>query len=289
MNGYCTRPSYVDYAYMVLGTGLTAFAIQSIYEPNNLVVGGFSGIAIVLKALTENVIAGGIPLWLTNILLNVPFFLIAWKLKGAKFIGRSAFCTIALSVWLYLLPDITFVQDNLFLAAVFGGAIHGAGMGFVFITKATTGGTDMVGAIIQHFFPQMSVAKGMMLVDGCVVVAGACVFGVEPALYAVIAIVVVNRIADTLIEGVKYAKAVYIITDKYEEVSQAILHKVDRGLTGIYAKGMYTGKDRYILYCVLNKKELVRLKEQIEKIDPSAFVIVSDAREAMGQGFHPVE
>lgn len=289
MKGYRTRPVGLDYGYMALGTGLTAFAIKCIYEPNNLVVGGFSGIAIILKALTEGVLEGGIPLWLTNILLNLPFFLIAWKLKGARFIGRTAFATAAMSVWLFLIPDFTLIQDNLFLAAVFGGAIHGAGMGFVFITKSTTGGTDMVGAIIQHFFPQLSVAKGMMIVDGCVVAAGAYVFGIEPALYAVIAIVVVNRIADTLIEGVKYAKAVYIVTDKHEEVSNAILSKVDRGLTGIYAKGMYTGQDRYILYCVLNKKELVRLKEQIGKIDPHAFMIVTDAREAMGEGFHPVE
>lgn len=289
MKGYRTRPRYMDYVYMLVGTGLVAFAVKCIYEPNNLVVGGFSGIAIILKTLTEDIMNGGLPLWLTNILLNVPVFLAAWKVKGAKFIGRTLIATTAMTVWLYLLPEFSFVENNMLLAAIFGGAILGAGMGLVFITKSTTGGTDMVGAIIQHYLPHLSVAKGMMIVDGCVVAVGAYIFGIEAALYAVIAIVVINRVADTLIEGVKFAKMVYIITDKNEEVSDAIMTTLDRGLTGIYAKGMYTGKDRYILYCVLEKKELVHLKELVGKIDPNAFVIVSDAREAMGVGFHPVE
>ena len=114
-------------------------------------------------------------------------------------------------------------------------------------------------------------------------------FGIERALYAIITIVVVNRIADAMIEGVKFAKAAYIITDQYEEVSKAIMHGVDRGLTGIYAKGMYTGKDRCLLFCVVTKKELVHLKELVGRIDENAFIIVSDAREVMGEGFFPVD
>jgi uncharacterized membrane-anchored protein YitT (DUF2179 family) len=177
----------------------------------------------------------------------------------------------------------------LLLAALFGGVIQGVGVGFVFLTQATTGGTDMVGAIIQKHLRQFSVAKIMMVIDAIVVIVGGYVFGLERALYAIITIVVVNRIVDSIIEGMKFAKAAYIITDKYEEVSEAIMSEIDRGLTGISAKGMYTGNDRYLLFCVLTKNEVVHLKDIVGRIDENAFIILSDAREVLGAGFHPVK
>lgn len=289
MRGYRERPVYMKYVYIVVGTGIVSFAIKCIYEPNSLVVGGFSGLAIIIKSLTEGIIPGGVPLWFTNIALNLPVFLAALKVKGKNFIGKTLFSTIMVSFWLGVIPSVSFIENNILLAAIFGGALQGLGMGLVFLTKATTGGTDMVGAIIQNYLRQFSVAKIMMVIDAVIVIAGGYVFGIERALYAIITIVVVNRIADAIIEGIKFAKAAYIITDKYEEVSNAIMHKVDRGLTGIYAKGMYTGTDRYLLFCVVTKKELVHLKELVGKIDENAFIIVSDAREVMGEGFFPVE
>lgn len=289
MRGYRERPIYMKYVYIVVGTGIVSFAIKCIYEPNSLVVGGFSGLAIIIKSLTDGIIPGGVPLWFTNIALNLPVFLAALKVKGRNFIGKTLFSTIMVSFWLGVIPSVSFIENNILLAAIFGGALQGVGMGLVFLTKATTGGTDMVGAIIQNYLRQFSVAKIMMVIDAVIVIAGGYVFGIERALYAIITIVVVNRIADAIIEGIKFAKAAYIITDKYEEVSHAIMHKVDRGLTGIYAKGMYTGTDRYLLFCVVTKKELVQLKELVGKIDENAFIIVSDAREVMGEGFFPVE
>lgn len=289
MRGYRERPVYMKYVYIVVGTGIVSFAIKCIYEPNSLVVGGFSGLAIIIKSLTEGIIPGGVPLWFTNIALNLPVFLAALKVKGKNFIGKTLFSTIMVSFWLGIIPSVSFIENNILLAAIFGGALQGVGMGLVFLTKATTGGTDMVGAIIQNYLRQFSVAKIMMVIDAVIVIAGGYVFGIERALYAIMTIVVVNRIADAIIEGIKFAKAAYIITDKYEEVSHAIMHKVDRGLTGIYAKGMYTGTDRYLLFCVVTKKELVHLKELVGKIDENAFIIVSDAREVMGEGFFPVE
>ncbi|PWJ51511.1 YitT family protein [Faecalicatena contorta] len=289
MRGYRERPVYMKYVYIVVGTGIVSFAIKCIYEPNSLVVGGFSGLAIIIKSLTEGIVPGGVPLWFTNIALNLPVFLAALKVKGKNFIGKTLFSTIMVSFWLGIIPSVSFIENNILLAAIFGGALQGLGMGLVFLTKATTGGTDMVGAIIQNYLRQFSVARIMMVIDAVIVIVGGYVFGIERALYAIITIVVVNRIADAIIEGIKFAKAAYIITDKYEEVSNAIMHKVDRGLTGIYAKGMYTGTDRYLLFCVVTKKELVHLKELVGKIDENAFIIVSDAREVMGEGFFPVE
>ncbi|MEG0191023.1 MAG: YitT family protein, partial [Lachnospiraceae bacterium] len=264
------------------------FTLKSIYDPNNLVAGGFTGIAIIVKAVTQGMIEGGVPLWLTNALLNVPVFLIGFKIKGKEFIGKTLLATVALSAWLYVMPSYILIPDNLFLASVFGGAIQGVGIGLVFITQATTGGTDMVGAIIQHYMKHVSVARLMTIIDAVVVTVGGFVFGIEKALYAVISIVVINKVADALIEGLKFAKASYIITNKHQEVAKAVMERLDRGVTGIYAKGMYTDQDRYILFCVVTKKELVQLKEIVGEIDENAFVIVSDAREVLGEGFLPV-
>lgn len=289
MSRYREKPAYMEYLYIVIATGIVSFAIKCIYEPNSLVVGGFSGIAIIIKSLTDGIIAGGVPLWLTNIVLNAPVFFIGWRVKGRKFIGKTLFSTIMISVWLGIIPEYTFIENNLLLAAIFGGVIQGFGMGVIFARKATTGGTDMIGAIIQHYAKHFSVARLMMIIDFVIVVIGGWVFGVEPALYAIISIFVINKIADAIIEGLKFAKAAYVITEKYEEVAAVVMEEIDRGITGIYAKGMYTNKDRCILFCVVTKKELVHLKEIVGKIDDRAFVIVSDAREVMGEGFFPVE
>lgn len=289
MRGYREKSVFIKYAYIALGTAILSFTVKCIYAPNGLVVGGFSGLSIIIENLTGRLVPGGIPLWFTNLALNVPVFIAALRIKGKSFIGKTLFATLMLSFWLGIMPQFYFIQDNILLAALFGGALQGLGMGLVFSTKATTGGTDMVGAIIQNYLQHFSVARIMMVIDACIVIVGGYVFGLERALYAMITIVVVNRIADAIIEGVKFAKAAYIITDKYEEVSLAVLHKVGRGLTGIHARGMYTGTDRCLLFCVVTKKELVYLKELVGKIDENAFIIVSDAREVMGQGFFPVE
>ena len=155
MHRYREKPVYIKYAYIAVGTGIVSFAIKCIYEPNSLVVGGFSGLAIIIKNLTEGILPGGIPLWFTNAALNVPVFLAALKVKGRSFIGRTLFATAMVSVWLGVLPEFSFIQDNLLLAAVFGGALQGVGMGLVFSARATTGGTDMVGAIIQNYLRRL--------------------------------------------------------------------------------------------------------------------------------------
>ena len=143
----------------------------------------------------------------------------------------------------------------------------------------------MLSALIQKRLKHYSIAQIMQFVDGTIVLIGACVFGVQRALYAIIAVFLVTKVSDGLIEGLKFSKSVYIITEKPEEISRMIMNELDRGVTGIMAKGMYSGQDKMMLYCVLGKKQLVHLKEKIDEIDPSAFVIVGDVREVHGEGF----
>lgn len=279
------RSKVWDYILLIVGTGLLAASIQCVFDPIGLVTGGFSGIAIIVKALTENLIPGGVPLWLTNLALNVPVFLVAYKIKGKRFIGRTLAGTFLLSAWLYVIPSIDVTQGDYILASVFGGVLCGAGMGMILLAKATTGGTDMVATLIQHYVKHYSIVRILQILDAIVVLCGWYVFGIRAALYAMVAIFITSKVSDTLMEGFKFSKAAFIISDKYEQVAKCILEDLDRGVTGLKARGMYSGDDKCMLYCVVSQKEIVRVKEIVAEVDPDAFVIVSDAREVLGEGF----
>ncbi len=279
------RSAFLEYVFIIIGTGFIATGVQCLYDPINLITGGFSGLAIIIRKLSQSVIEGGIPLWLTNIVLNVPVFLIALKVKGKKFIWRTLIGTLLLSAWLYVIPRVDLTQGDYILAAVFGGCISGIGMGLVLMARATTGGTDMVATVIQHFLRQYSIVQIMQILDGLIVLCGLYVFGIKAGMYAIVAIFITTKVSDGLMEGFKYSKAAFIITSKYEEVAKRILEDMDRGVTGLFAKGMYSGDEKCMLYCVVSKKEIVQVKEIVARLDPRAFVIVSDAREVLGEGF----
>ena len=278
------KPWYLEYLLIIIGTGLMATAITSCFDAAGMVTGGFSGIAIIVKAGTKGLYGNGVPLWVTNLVLNVPVFILAAKIKGFSFVKKALMGDISLTVWLAVLPAWKLSED-IFLAALYGGILQGVGIGLVFLGGGTTGGTDLLAAIIQKYMKHYSIAQVMQFVDGAVVVVGMYVFGVEHALYAIIAVYLVTKVSDGIIAGLKFSKAVYIITDKPDEVSRMVMEDIDRGITGIRAKGMYSGNDKLMLFCVVGKKELVHLKEMIDEIDPKAFVIVGDAREVHGEGF----
>ena len=279
------KPLWLEYLMIIVGTGLMSLAINSVFDASGMVTGGFSGIAIIIKAWTKGLVNGGIPLWVTNCVLNIPLFFIAWRVKGFSFIKKAILGEISLSVWLAIQPVFHLAGDDLLLAALYGGVIQGVGIGLVFLGGGTTGGTDMMAAIIQKFLQHYSISQIMQIIDGAVVVVGMYVFGIHKALYAIIAVYLVTKVSDGLIEGLKFSKAVYIITEKPEEIAGMIMEDLDRGATGINVKGMYSGQDKLMLFVVVNKKEIVMLKEKVDEIDPQAFVILTDAREVHGEGF----
>lgn len=273
------------YLMIIIGTGILAFGIQCFYDQVGLVTGGFSGLAIVIKHLTLGLIEGGIPLWFTNIALNVPVFILAYFLKGKGFIGKTFFGAMMLSVWLYILPIINMPEGDYMIASIFGGVCAGAGIGLVIRVGATTGGTDMVSALIQMKLRHYSIVQILQLIDALVVVMGLAVFGMRPMLYAIIGIVVQTKVSDLVIGGFNYSKAAYIITNEHKLVAERIMKDLDRGVTGLSARGMYTGEDKCVLFCIVNQKEIVYLKDLVNEVDPHAFVIVSDVREVLGEGF----
>lgn len=285
MEFHKSRPAWADYMLMLAGTAVMAVSINSVYDPISLVTGGFTGAAIIIKEVTSGVFPGGIPLWLTNILLNVPVFILGMKIKGVRFLKRTLFATAALSFWLYVLPVFPLGIEDLILSSIFGGAIAGVGIGMVLMARGTTGGTDLVAALIQHYLKQYSIVQVMQFIDGVIVILGAYIFGVSKALYAIVAIAITSIVSDRLIEGVKFAKVAFIITDKKLQVGEAVLEVLGRGLTSLDAQGMYSGTHKNMLFCVVSKKEIVDLKETVSEIDPNAFIVVTDAREVLGEGF----
>lgn len=274
-----------DYLMIIIGTGILAFGIACFYDQVVLVTGGFSGLAIIIKHVTTFLVPGGIPLWVTNIALNVPVFILSYLLKGKRFIGKTLFGTLMLSAWLAVIPSIDFAQGDYMIAALFGGVCAGAGIGFVIRVGATTGGTDMVSALVQLKLRHFSIVEILMVIDASVVVLGLLIFGIRPTLYAIIGIVVQTKVSELVVEGFNYSKAAYIITSEHEEVARRIMTELERGVTGLHAKGMYTQQDKCVLYCIVTTKEIVGLKDIVNEVDPSAFVIVSDVKEVLGEGF----
>ncbi len=270
---------YTDYLLILIGAFVMGFAIKNLYTPINLVTGGVSGIAIIMKNVS------GIPLWITNTICNIPLFFAAWKMKGWQFIKRTLFATVALSVSLYVLPEKAFLTDDLVLTALFGGIVCGAGTGFVFLSQATTGGTDMLAALLQKKMRHYSIAQIMQVLDGMIVILGAAIFGIRYALYALIAIYATAKVSDGLLEGLKFSKQAYVISDYYQEIAQAVMTRMERGVTALDAVGMYSGEGKKMLFCVVSKKEIVKLREIVAEFDKKAFLIVADVREVFGEGF----
>lgn len=270
---------------LVLGVLLIALSVKLVYDPAGMVTGGVTGIGIVLKEMTNRLWGFEFPLWLTNVLFNGPLLIAAWKVLGRRFVFRTVFATGLLSLFLFLIPNIPVFTEDLLLAAVFGGVISGAGMGLVLATMSTTGGTDVFCMLLHEKIKHISVPRLLYFVDGAVVVAGIFVFGIYSALYAVLSIYIVTKVSDNIMEGMKFAKLTYIISEHYREISDEILTGIDRGVTGLDARGMYSDTPKTVLFCVVSKKQIVPLTEAVHRIDPKAFVIVTDVREVMGEGF----
>ena len=285
MSGTTIRTLIRNYLLIIIGTALVAFATASVLEPASLVTGGFTGIAIIVKQFTEHLLPGGVPLSVTNLALNIPVFLIAIRLKGLRYLIHTLFATVMLSFWLSVLPVVPLAGDDLLLASLYGGILMGAGIGLVFVTGATTGGTDLIAALVQHFLRHYSISNILWVIDTAVVLVGVYLYGIQITLYAIIAIYLTSKISDGIIDGLKFSKAAFIITEKPEALAALVMEELGRGVTGISATGMYSGDSKHMLLCVVSKKEIVRLKELAKSCDPNAFVIVTDVREVLGEGF----
>ena len=232
------------YLYLAAGTFLMAVAYKSIYQSVGMVTGGFSGIGVIVNRVTGGVWAGGMPLWITNVTLNVPLFIAAFYIEGKEFIKNTVTGAVLLTLYLAVLPAVPVDAADYLLAAVYGGAACGAGIGLVLKSGFTTGGTDMLGVLLHRFFRQYALASIIQVLDMAVIIAGVLVFGMSVSLYAIIAVYVTALVTDTVLEGTKQARAVWIISDKNEQIAPVVMEKMHRGITRFPASGVYTQQEK---------------------------------------------
>ncbi len=274
----------VEYIGITIGTVIMAISINMFLDPNTIAPGGVTGLAIVIKKVTN----GLIPIDITNLAINIPLFIFGVLVLGKSLGTRTLYATFALSIFIRFIPNSIATGDML-LAAVFGGVLMGIGLGIVFKAGGTTGGTDLAGAILNRIFPALTVTAHMMIIDMTVVIASGIVGrNVETPLYSVITLYIVVKVIDIILDGFSYAKGFFIISSKPDEIGKTIFNEIDRGVTVLKGKGMYTGSDRDVLLCVINRAQVTKLKKIIHSIDNTAFVMVTDIHEVLGEGFKEI-
>jgi len=274
-----------EYLMISIGCAILAAAISLFWQPHNLVTGGASGLGIIASFYSSLHLPFYIPVWLTNLAINIPLLLLGLKVFGIKFITKTIYGTLCLTASLFVTDRIPFViESDLFLASIFGGVLAGLGMGIVFRNLGNTGGSDLAAQIIVHFKRHFSLSKVLMIVDWAVIGLGFFVFGSERTMYAIVSIFISTKAIDFVLEGLNFAKAVFIISDKSEKIGAALM-EMNRGATSLHGTGVYTGKDKNVLLCVVSKREIVRVKDIVAQEDEAAFVVVADVREVLGEGF----
>lgn len=272
----------IEYTGITIGTIFMGIALNLFLEPHLIAPGGVTGFAIVIKRLIN------IDIDITNLVINIPLFIAGVLILGKSFGAKTLYATIALSACIRFLPHYS-ATENVLLAAIFGGVLIGIGLGIVFKFGGTTGGTDLGGAILNNYFKRFSTSSFMMIIDLFVVIFAAVVNKkLETALYSIIALYILVKVIDQIIEGLGYAKAFFIISSKPNEIGETILKEINRGVTVLKGRGMYTGKDREVLMCVINRAQIAKLKEVVHSIDNKAFIMVTDVHEVLGEGFKEI-
>ena len=272
------KETLIAYAQIVLGCIIGGAAYPMFLVPNNIAPGGLTGVATVLNFLMD------VPVGLTSMLMNIPLFILGYKAMGRVFVVRSFIATVLFSMAIDLIKVPAVTMDPL-LGTLYGGVLLGIGLGLILRGGATTGGTDMVARMVHSRFPFISVGMFLMMIDGLVVVlAGVCV-GLNEGLYAMIAIFVSSKLIDMVMAGLTQTRACYIITSATDAVTDRIMEEMDRGVTHLMAKGAYSGTARPVILCVLSSQEVVKLKDIVREEDEKAFMFITGAHEALGEGF----
>ena len=281
MNATSMREYVVKSALVALGSALFAAGFQFFLYPNSIIVGGVSGIAMIINYLV------GLPVGIMTIVLNIPLFIIAWKHFVGKFIISSLVGMLLSSVLVDVLAVIDYSPtDDMLLACLIGGAIKGLGLGLIYYAGATTGGTDIIAKFVRLRFPYINFGTIVLLTDAVIIIAFAAIFDrVEAAMYAVIAMFVVSKVIDLVLYGIDNSSVCYIISENSEQLVKDITDKLHRGVTILSGEGAYSHKDKQVLLCVIKRTQIADIRKIIRNIDENAFFIVSDAKNVFGKGF----
>ena len=273
----------ISYSLVVIGAFIMAAGFVFFITPNKIVPGGVFGISIVLHYLIH------VPVGLTGLVLNIPLTLLGIRILGPRFGVKTVVGFVLASVFIdgltYFWGEAPLVDHDPLLSSIFGGVLVGFGLGLIFKARATSGGSDIIAMIIAKY-TKAPVGQLLIIVDSFIVIIGLVAFrDWRIPLYSWIVIFITGRVIDLVLEGISYDKALFIISDHYEEIRKVIITELDRGGTLIEGKGMYSGTEKKIIYTVVSRKELALLQEYIHQIDPEAFMSVIDANEVIGHGF----
>lgn len=290
------RKLFIEYVWITLGCALTGLAINIFMVPFRIAPGGATGIATVIFHLS----GGRLPVGTVMLALNVPLLVLGSRLIGRKFLVRTLYATVVLSgiidatahlagifVTNFLVGEgIGAHNPDLILYSLTGGFLMGIGLGTVFRFDATTGGTDLAARIINGIIPHLTVGQLFLLIDSVVILFAAVVFNsLRLGLYAVVAVFISSKVIDAIVEGINFAKALFIISEKSEQIGDRILYELDRGVTALKGTGMYTRREKNVLFCVVHRTQLPLLREIVREEDENAFIILTDVREVLGEGF----
>lgn len=270
----------IETIMIIIGALFIAIGTAFFLLPNQLSSGGFSGITTIIYYLI------GFPMGTTMIIINLPLFIIALLKIGKRFFFKALVGTAVLSIFLNAFEGVSAITHDRLLASIYGGILIGIGTAIILRANASTGGSELLGNIIASFKPMARTGKLIILIDTIVVILNVLFFReIEVGLYSAIAIYLSGQMIDIIFEGTNFTKMIFIVSNKYEEIAKNIGTKIGRGSTGIYAQGMYHETDKMVLWCVASRREIIRIKQIAKKLDEKAFIVISNAREVLGQGF----
>lgn len=269
-----------DYIVLIFGATLVGVSVGSVLLPSKLSTGGFTGIATILHYVMK------LPASVVLPALNIPIFLLVWKVIGFKYGFRSLVGMIFCSLGIRLGEYFGVLTTEPILAAIYGGILSGLGIALTYRAGGSTGGTDLVAKLVQVKKQHMNLSEILLIVDSIIIATSSIIFNsIEVALYSIVSLYVMTKMLDLVLVGAEYSKAVFIITEKDKEISDYMHSVLGRTTTKINAVGTYTNTEKRILLCVVNKKEIPKLKEGILGIDDKAFTIITTVTDAYGQGF----
>lgn len=265
----------------ILGTMMTGFAIGSFLTPNKIVGGGISGISTIIYHTL------GIQPGLSFFLLNIFFLVAGLKVLGKKFIVKTLIGITLLSLFTQLFSYLPIYTENLILSTIFGGILYGLGIGMSFAAGASTGGTDIIGRIIQSKFAFVPIGKMLLFVDGIIIVISLTVFkNLELTMYGILTLFISSYSVDYIISRFNVSRIAFVITDKGDEIAQTLISTSPRGVTQIEVKGVYTNTEKKMLFCALKESESEAFQKKILKIDEHAFIVFSESQRIKGNGFY---
>ena len=263
---------------VTLGCMIMAFNINYFFLGNKLAQGGVGGLSLIVHYLSH------IDISYIYFGLNVPLIIAAYIFLGKEFVVKTLYATVVLTISLKIFGNFREPLDEILMASILGGALNGIGIGIVFYAGGSTGGTDIIAKIINKYYG-IALGKVLLAMDFIILSLVAFIFGKIIFMYTLISLIVTAKIVDLIQEGIYSAKGVTIITNKTEELKNRIMQDVERGLTIINAQGAYTQRDVSMLYCVVGKYQLIKVKNIVKEVDPEAFMIVSHVHEVIGKGF----